>query len=245
MIVLDCGSPERAEVVPAWIEAGGKIINIDHHASNNNFGNINIVDENASSTSELICLLCKYSENFKITPSAADALYTGLITDTGRFTYENTTRVSLECAAELLNCGAVPSKLGDKLYRSVSKKCVRLSARAASSLQFRYSGKVAWVSLSRKDFAHFDATPADAGDIIDIARNISGVEIAFFFYEIPDTNETKISIRSSAPFDATEIATHYNGGGHKRAAGCSMEKPLDETIENVLDFIEEHWTLDN
>ncbi|MHC4872585.1 MAG: DHH family phosphoesterase [Planctomycetota bacterium] len=242
MIILDCGNSDRAEYADIWRDKGGFTINIDHHKSNSAYGNINFIDPSASSTSELIVRLSRFN-NWEISSSAANPLYGGILTDTGRFTFENTSHSALEAAAHLVSCGADPALVGENLYRSISKESTFLTARAMHSLQLEKNGKIAHVSLSRKDYLETACQPQDSGEIVDIAKNIKGVILSFFFYETSNKNETKISIRASEPVNAINLAERFGGGGHPRAAGCSIQEPLDRAREIILTEVDKLWQL--
>jgi phosphoesterase RecJ-like protein len=240
LICLDCGSAERAVVVPEWLAAGGRVLNVDHHHSNTMFGEVNEVDAQASSSSELVMRLAD-AAGWAVPESAAEVLWLGLVCDTGRFTYENSSPAALACAARLMECGAKPWEVGGKLYQSKSEEKVRIEARAASTLEFYYDGRLACVSLSQQDFDEFGCGTDVAGDVVNIPRSIRGVEISFFFYEMNGGAETKLSIRSAEPFDATVLAKRFDGGGHKRAAGCSLPVSLDDAKREAFAAVEELW----
>lgn len=240
MVILDCGNSDRAEFADIWRNKGGFSINIDHHKSNSGFGDINLIDPSASSTSELIVRLCQYN-NWEIVKSAANPLYGGIITDTGRFTFENTSSMSLEAAATLVAAGANPSEVGTNIFRNVSLATTLLTARAMHSLVIEKEGRLAYVSLKASDYTETGCLPQNSGELVDIARNIEGVKISFFFYETRSGKETKVSIRSAEPFDAIELAGKFGGGGHPRAAGCSLEKPLEETRGIILAEVDRIW----
>ncbi len=240
MIVLDCGNSDRAELVDKWKNYGGFIINIDHHKSNTMFGEMNYVDSDASSTSEIIVFLCR-KYNWNIPQVAANSLYAGLLSDTGKFTFENTSQSSLEAGAFLVKAGAEPSFVGEHIYRSVTLESVHLSARAMASLKIKKGGKLSYVSLSATDYQETGCQPQDSGEIVDIAKNIKGACLSFFFYEMKAGNETKVSIRASEPINAIELASVFNGGGHPRAAGCSVNAGLADAKKIIFDEVDRLW----
>lgn len=240
LVVLDCGSPERAAAVPGWRASGGELINIDHHASNGHYGTLNWVDRQACSASELVLALIRHCR-WPLPQAAAEALWAGIVTDTGRFTYENTGATALHAAAYLVAHGVSPGHMGEMLYQNKPVVEVHLASRAIQTLGTAHGGQVAWVMLSRRDFEELGCGPEDSGDVVNLPRNMAGVRVALFFYEVPSAALTKVSIRTSQPFDAIELARRFDGGGHPRAAGGARAAGLCETRQAVLAAVDELW----
>ena len=154
----------------------------------------------------------------------AEALWVAIVTDSGRFAYDSTRPGTLRAACDLLRYGVRTAPINDILYCSFAAKAVELKRRAWRSLHIWKNRKVAEVSLTRDDFREVRGTKADAEDVIEIPRQVARNEIALFFYQIPDrTHETRVSIRTRDPWDATLLATRFGGGGHLRAAGCTIK----------------------
>jgi phosphoesterase RecJ-like protein len=150
-----------------------------------------------------------------------------LVTDSGRFAYESTSPGTLRTAADLLKHGVRTQWINDILYCSFSTKAIELKRRAWRSLHIWKNRKVAEVTLTRDDFRSVRGTKADAEDIIEIPRSVARNEIALFFYQIPDrTRETRCSIRTRGDWDATVLAGRFGGGGHRKAAGCTIKLSL-------------------
>ena len=226
---LDCASVDRiAESVRPFLDTAGKVVNIDHHVTNTRFGTFNYVDADASSTGEIIWELFKAAE-WPIDRLAAEALWVAMVTDTGRFAYDSTGPQTLACGSDLLTHGVRTSWLNDRLYCSFTQTSVELKRRAYPTLSYRPDGSVAMITLTGRDFAETGGTKADAEDVIEIPRSLVGNRVALFFYGNPeDENETRISIRTRAPLDASSLAMKFGGGGHLRAAGCTISAPMDE-----------------
>ncbi|MBN1257931.1 MAG: bifunctional oligoribonuclease/PAP phosphatase NrnA [Planctomycetes bacterium] len=239
-VVLDCGASDRCDAFSHRDAEDVPVLNIDHHHSNTFFGRYNWVEPEASSTSEMITRLA-FKAGWEISLPAAEALWVGIITDTGRFIYENTRAATLQVAARLIELGVEPAKLGSSLYHEESWKTINLKTRALQSLQSKWNNRVAWFSLSSKDFAEFDADPSDSSELVDLARNISGVLLGIFFYELPGSSETKVSIRTKPPLNAIELVQRFGGGGHKRAAGCSILQPLANAQAALFAELETLW----
>ena len=223
-VAVDCASFERMppEVRPV-VEKLPKIC-IDHHVTNDgSFADVSIVDAAASSTGEIIWRIAKWNE-WKLDRPIAEALWVALITDSGRFAYDSTKPGTMRAAGDLLKHGVRTALINDILYGSFSRKAIELKRIAWRSLHVWKNRKVAEVTLLRDDFREVRGTKADAEDIIEIPRSVAKNEIALFFYQIPDrTKETRCSIRTRGNWDATVLAGKFGGGGHVRAAGCTIK----------------------
>ena len=200
---------------------------IDHHVTSNiDFADVAIVDPAASSTGEIIWRLAKWNE-WGLDRPIAEALWVAMITDSGRFAYDSTSCGTLRAAGDLLKYGVRTSYINDLVYGTFSRKAIELKRLAWRSLHVWKNRKVAEVTLTRDDFRAVRGSKADAEDIIEIPRSVAKNEIALFFYQIPDrTKETRCSIRTRGDWDATAIAARFGGGGHLKAAGCTIKAPL-------------------
>lgn len=227
LIAVDCRSFDR--MPPEIAAAAGKIpvICIDHHLTGDEtFGDALIVDPSASSAGELVWRFARWMD-WKLDRAAAEALWTALATDTGRFAYDSTRRGTMRCAGDLLSAGVRTSRLDDAIYGTFSRKAVALKRLAWRSLHVWKNRKVAEVTLSLADFRAVRGTKADAEDAIEIPRCVAGNEIALFFYEIPGRRrETRCSIRTRGAWDATALAGKFGGGGHLKASGCTIKASL-------------------
>ena len=226
-IAVDCASFERMppEVRPV-AEKLPKIC-VDHHVTNDgSFADVSIVDPSASSTGEIVWRIAKWNE-WKLDRAIAEALWVALVTDSGRFAYDSTKPGTLRAAGDLLKYGVRTALINDILYGSFTRKAIELKRIAWRSLHVWKNRKVAEVTLTRDDFREVRGTKADAEDIIEIPRSVSRNEIALFFYQIPDrTKETRCSIRTRGDWDATVLAGKFGGGGHVRAAGCTIRASM-------------------
>ena len=223
-VAVDCASFERMppEVRPV-AEKLPKIC-IDHHVTNDGaFADVSIVDPAASSTGEIVWRFAKWNE-WVVDHAVAEALWVAIVTDSGRFAYDSTGPGTLRAAGDLLKHGVRTAYINDVLYSGFSRKAMELKRRAWRSLHIWKNRKVAEVSLVRDDFRAVRGTKADAEDIIEIPRSVAKNEIALFFYQIPDrTKETRCSIRTRGDWDATALAGMFGGGGHRKAAGCTIK----------------------
>lgn len=203
------------------------ILCIDHHVTSDSaFGAVRIVDSEASSTGEIIWRFAKFNE-WKLDRAIAEALWVAMITDSGRFAYDSTSPQTLRAAGDLLKYDVRTAYINDIIYGTFSRKAIELKRLAWRSLHIWKNRKVAEVTLTRDDFREVRGTKADAEDVIEIPRSVAKNEIALFFYQIPDrTKETRCSIRTRGEWDATVLAGKFGGGGHVKAAGCTIKAPL-------------------
>ncbi len=226
-IAVDCSGFSRmpAEVEPA--ARGLKCICIDHHVTNDgSFGDVQIVDPAASSAGEIVWRFAKWME-WKLDRASAEALWVAMVTDSGRFAYDSTSPRTLRAAGDLLKHGVRTAYINDVIYGTFSRKAIELKRIAWRSLHIWKNRRVAEVTLTRDDFREVRGTKADAEDVIEIPRSVARNEIALFFYQIPDrTKETRCSIRTRGDWDATVLASKFGGGGHRKAAGCTIKASM-------------------
>ncbi len=233
-ICLDCGSEDRLDVRLLPYIQGKPALCIDHHRTNTSFAELNWVETHASSTGELIFCLAE-AAGWEIDLQTAEALWVSLITDTGRFAYDMTSPRTLRVARTLVEKGVRTSQINDRLYCTFPRTAIELKKRAYASFQTALDGIVAYVVLTAQDFREVNGNKSDAEDVIEIPRSLAGVKVALFFYQTLDNpNVTRMSIRTRDPFDAADLALHFGGGGHTRAAGCDIPLPLDQAIDTVL-----------
>ena len=213
---------------------------IDHHVtSNTGFADVSIVDSAASSTGEIVWRIAKWNE-WKLDRTIAEALWVAMVTDSGRFAYDSTSRGTLRAAGDLLKYGVRTAYINDLVYGTFSRKSIELKRLAWRSLHVWKNRKVAEVTLTRDDFRAVRGSKADAEDIIEIPRSVAKNEIALFFYQIPDrTKETRCSIRTRGDWDATAIAAKFGGGGHLKAAGCTISAPLSSAKRQMRAAVKE------
>ena len=222
-VYVDASSPDRLPPEVRPFAEKLPTITFDHHATSRESGAVSIIDPEASSTGEVIWRFAKWME-WPIDSVAAEALWVAIVTDTGRFAYDSTSPATLRAATDLLKKGVRTAIINDVIYCSFSTKAVELKRIAWRSLHVWKNRRVAEVTLMRDDFRAVRGTKADAEDIIEIPRSVARNEIALFFYQIPDrTHETRVSIRTRAPWNATVLAKQFGGGGHVRAAGCTVK----------------------
>lgn len=233
LVAVDCAQETRL-THPALLEAPF-VIDIDHHHDNTRFGTVNLVVAEASSTGEILADV--FAElGITITSDIAEALYTALVTDTGRFQYANTTPKALRLAADLVEAGANAHKVFQVVYESVQFAKLKLLARALERAQVLDGGRVVVSHLVRSDFPDVGASEPYSEGIIDYLRAVEGAELAVLIREQPPgaPHACKVSLRASVDeIDVSAIARKSNGGGHRQAAGFSS----DDTIEGITAFV--------
>lgn len=226
LLCVDCASGDRLPPEVRPFAARLPVLAIDHHLTNTNFGKVGLVDPQASSAGEIVWKFLKHV-GAPIDRASAEALWVAIVTDSGRFAYDSTRPDTMLAAADLLRHGVRTALINDILYCSFKAKSIALKRRAWRSLHIWKNRKVAEVTVTREDFREVRGAKADIEDAVEIPRSVSGNEIALFFYQLPDrTHETRVSIRTRAPWDATALAGRFGGGGHLRAAGCTVKAPL-------------------
>ena len=231
-IALDCTDITRAgEEAQQVLQKARNLINIDHHISNQYFGDLNVVDAQASATGEIIYDIL-YEAKIPITSDIATNLYTAIVTDTGSFQHQNTTAKCLQTAAVLLDCGAEHRTIQQHLYEQRSLGSLRLLARGLESLSLNEDGRVAWMTVSQDLLSASGATVDDSDGMVDYVKSLKGVEVGILFKEV-NSGETKVSFRSKNYLDVNQLAAHFGGGGHERAAGCTVNGKIED-IERVV-----------
>jgi phosphoesterase RecJ-like protein len=232
VVFLDCGNIDRMPV--EWLTAGGNaIINIDHHHDNTRFGDVNLVEVGASCTAEIVYDLALLL-GAKITPEIASALYVGLITDTGKFMYENTNAHTHRVAADLIDAGVDVDDTYRRLYENVPLEKLRLVSRALDGISSHCDGRLVLSYITTADYEATGAGEEMTEGLIDHLRSIDGVKVAAVIRDLGDRGRAarKVSLRSSAgDVDVSAIARLNGGGGHKRAAGFSTDLEFEQLVE--------------
>ncbi len=232
VVFLDCTDPHRTGKCLSFA-VGDMIINIDHHVSNSQYGDVCLVDPGASSTGELVFFLLK-ALGVPITRNIALCLYCAIASDTGGFRYQNTTARALWVASELVEVGADPSRVADYLFETRSLSSLLLLRSALQTLTLHFGGNVASVEVTRDMVENSGSSFDETEGIINYPRSIEGVEVALCFKETPDGQGVDVSFRSKHRVDVAKIAESLGGGGHARAAGAFILGSLDQAKIKVF-----------
>ena len=233
-ISLDSGSLDRLGSAIKYFNTAKKTINIDHHISNQSFGMVNHVVADASSTCEVLYGLM---EEDRITEGIAASLYVGIIHDTGVFKHTNTSEKTMQIAGSLISKGIPYSKLIDESFYSKTYMQNQILGRCLMESILMLDGKVVVSSINRKMIEFYQASSSDLDGIIDQLRVTKGTEVAIFIYET-EPHEFKVSMRSNGEVNVSKIAVYFGGGGHIKAAGCTMRGQIHDVINNLTPHID-------
>ncbi len=235
-ILLDTAVKSRAGTCLKSVAHADLWINIDHHVTNDHYGDLAYIDPNAPATGQILFELFHHHQ-FPVTPAIADNLFVAISTDTGSFQYSNTTARTFEIASELVRAGVNVSDLSQKLYQSHPRRRLELLRAVLNRLRFTSADRVASFSLPQQTAHDLGVLPEDNEGLIDYIRAVEGVVVAAFFEELPD-QLVRISLRSKDPsIDVSKICSSFGGGGHTLAAGARANGSLAEVEENVLSAI--------
>lgn len=231
VIVLDSSDEERLSLFKDQVMSFDRIINIDHHVTNQSFGSLNLIDSEASATGEIVFGILK-ELGVELDQSIAEALYVAISTDTGSFKYDNTTSYTHLVIAELLKYDLSPGVLSQKIFDERPLSFFILLKEAISSLELYLKQTVAVMTISKDIRVGSGATTDDLDGIVNYTRNIEGIELGILFY-VESDREVKVGFRSKL-LDVSALAGKLNGGGHVRAAGCRLQGNYETVKEKVL-----------
>ncbi len=237
-VFLDCGNIDRMPV-DFLAEDGLFTINIDHHHDNTLFGDVNLVEVDASCTAEIVYELAVLL-GAEITPEIASALYVGLVTDTGKFMYENTNARTHRIAADLIEAGVDVDETYRRLYEHVPIEKLRLLSLALEGIQYHCDNRLVLAYVTAADYATSGAGEEMTEGIIDHLRSVEGARVAALVRDLGDRGRAarKVSLRSSdGAVDVSAIARGHGGGGHKRAAGFSTDLEFEQLITYLCDEV--------
>jgi phosphoesterase RecJ-like protein len=228
VILLECDGIERSRL--RGLE-GRFLINIDHHVSGRTFADINWIDTEACAVAEMVYDLAMHA-GVRITPEMATCLYTAVLTDTGSFCYDGTDAHTFELAAELVRHGAKSAAIAKDVYFSHPTSKMLLLGAALSNL--RREGRIAWMWVTHDDMLRTNAAEEDCEGIVNYAIAIAGVDVAIFLRELSN-HRVRLSLRSKGEVNVARIAERFGGGGHQHASGCTLDGPLPDAAEMILD----------
>lgn len=232
LIALDCPTKKRMYDINGSFDSSKIKIVIDHHVSNGYFGDYNYVEENSAATCQTLVKVLK-KLNIVITKEMGECLISGIITDSGGFRYDCVNEETFEIAAEMLGLGVNVSDIYYKVFAMKTKAQFELATIATSRLKFYCDNKIVVTYLTKDDFIKTKAKTGDHEGIVDIVKNIEGVEVSIFLREERDSS-LKISLRSNSYVNVNEIAQVFDGGGHTKAAGVVMNDDINESIEKLV-----------
>ena len=235
-VALDTAVHNRVGKCLPAVKSADLWINIDHHVSNDHYGDLAYIDPMAPAAAQVLFELFRQN-GLPLTPAMAENLFVGISTDTGSFQYPNTTARTYEIGAELIRMGVKVGELSQRMYESYPRRRLELLRALLNVLRFTSNDRVASFALSAETSASLGVLPEDNEGLIDHIRAIEGVVVAAFFEELPE-GKVRISLRSKDPqIDVCKVCAEYGGGGHKLAAGARISGSLADVQERVLQTI--------
>ena len=235
-ISLDSGDIDRHGEFDTYFYGAKRTMCVDHHISNQGFGDVCFVKTECSATTEALFTLL---DEDKIGQECAECLYLGIVHDTGVFKFSNTTRQTMEIAGILLEKGARNTVVIDDTFYKKTFKQNKMLAKALENAFLMFDGRVIVSCLTKDVFDEFDATNIDTDGVVDALRITEGVECALWMYEYPVKGRFKCSLRSKDSVNVNLIACALGGGGHIRAAGCELDGDKDTVMLKVTELIKE------
>ena len=236
-IALDCGDIKRLNGFVNYFEEANTKISIDHHSSNTMFADYNFVNPMAPACAQILATVLE-ALGVIINKEIGTCLLTGIITDTGGFKYKGVTAETFEFVAELLNKGVNVSDVYKKVLQIVSKPKFELMQIAINRLEFLEDGKLTFTYITREDIEKVGAGSNDHDGIVEMGRDIEGVEVSIFLRETDDGY--KISLRSNDYVNVSDICLMFGGGGHIRAAGGNIALPFEQAKAKIIEECKKH-----
>lgn len=230
-ISLDCSDAGRLGDAAILLDKIARVINIDHHGSNSYFGGRNYVEADASSASELVYRLLE--GRISLTADEAAALYTGIIYDTGGFRHSSTSPETMRIAGALMAYGIPFTKIYNRFFDARSFSELKIMSKALENAELLFGGDVVCATITNAEIAACGGTNKELDGVINYLKGVLGVKVACFFYEKTET-EVKGSFRGEDGYDVCALAQKFGGGGHIKAAGCTLTMPLLAAKDAVL-----------
>ena len=234
-ISLDCSTIKMLNGFAKYFENAKSSVVIDHHGTNTMYGDLNFVNPDAPACAQILIVVLNYFK-MEITKEIGTCILAGIITDTGGFKYSGVTAETFEFVAWLLNKGVNVSNVYRKVLQVRTKSNFELNRIASDRLQFFENGKIAFTYITKEDEELVNAETGDHEGIVDIGRDIEGVEVSIFIREVP-VKGLKISLRSSEDVNVADVALLYGGGGHPRAAGCNMQCSIEQARDKIINEV--------
>lgn len=237
-ITLDCGDMGRISSRIPIFEAAAHTVNIDHHRTNTFFADANYVEADSSATGEILFKLFK-AMDIEIDSEIAGYLYAAMCSDTGCFAYSNTSPQTFRIAAELVETGIDHAEIARQLFDCVDLRSELMKAELTKHIHMYYDGHLGIVSISEADTAEFGLAPEEIQDLVNLPRRIRGTEIAAALKQYD--GKIRVSLRSNTDKDVAKLAMKFGGGGHTKAAGCTITEveSLDEAEQLIVEACRE------
>ncbi|MEW6683103.1 MAG: bifunctional oligoribonuclease/PAP phosphatase NrnA [Nitrospirota bacterium] len=237
LAIVDCGDLGRTGMFDHTPPPVKLVVNIDHHVTNRGFGGLNWIEPDATASGQMVYELIR-AWGVPISREIALCLYTTLLTETGSFRYSNTKPATLRMAADLLECGVKAEAVSQAIYDRNSPGRLKLLGELLRGMERHPGGKIAWVTVTQETFRATGTSPEDTEEMVNYPRSLKGVEVAVLFREVNAT-QYKISLRSQGRVNVANVAESFGGGGHRNAAGCTVQGDLASVKAKVLKAVEE------
>lgn len=233
-ISLDCTDTKRLKCYEDYYENAKVKISIDHHGTNTMFADYNFVDPVSPACAQVLLVVLN-SMKVQITKDIGTCLLTGIVTDTGGLRYTGVTTETLEITAELVRIGVNLAEICQKTLQTKTKANFELCKLIMNRMEFFEDGKIAFTYITKEDEEKFNVLPGDHEGLVEIGRDIENVEVSIFLREIDDG--FKVSLRSTEYVNVAEVCSIFSGGGHIRAAGCTIHFPLEQAKEKIIERV--------
>lgn len=235
MVTFDAADRSRLGSLAAASEAAGTLIVVDHHVTNEGFGDLNLIDGQAAASAIIAYDLIR-ELGWPLDEEAALALLLGVVTDTGRFQYSNTSSRTFRVAADLVEAGAHPEAIGQMVYENAPFGFLAVAGAVQQRAVLEPEISLVWSELRAADMTAAGITGVETEGLIDYIRIAREVDVAILFTEVPEG--TKASLRSRAEVDVGALAAAFGGGGHARAAGFTFAGPAAEAVAKVREYLD-------
>lgn len=241
-LILDCGNLRRIGAAAAVVRSIPTLINVDHHPTNTRFGDLQLIDPSACATAEIVYYLIK-ALGVPLTKAMATSIYTGILTDTGSFRFQNTNRSAFMICEEMVGLGVDPYLIAQYVYGTYSLGRLKLINLALDSIEISENGKLSLMVVTQDMLTSSGTHPCDADGLITYARSIENVQVAVLIQERSDSNQQPpgtpayhVSLRSNGMVDVGAMAGAFGGGGHFSAAGFSVKSALNDLKAKVFEL---------
>ena len=233
-VAVDTPVMSRLGEAEALARRAQTVICIDHHPGGDEFGHVNVLDSTAAATGQMIWEFARQFDT-AANPEVAVCCYVGLVTDTGRFSYDNTTAEALRVAADMIDAGVDPAQTARLVYQNRSRASLAIEARAMSRLTLANDGHVAYSWVDDADFAELNVLPEEAESLPDAVRVLGGIDAAFVMRQAG--GEVRVNLRSKSGADVASVAKHFGGGGHHAASGFTFDGTIDQLLPLLLPLL--------
>jgi len=239
LFVLDCSDAERLGKFKDVLKNAKKSVCIDHHKTNESYADINIIDSSMSSTGELLYDILKISGR-QLTKQIAEYIYIAILTDTGKFSYSNTTGKTHEKTAELIELGVDVAEIDNIVYNSKPSNVVKAFIECIGGIELYYDNKFGITSITKDILERNNVNMGDIDGVVEFIREIKEVEVSCVLKEYEEKN-TKVSLRSKNDIDVSAVSVKFRGGGHARAAGFEIDDTVENTKKLLIETFKEQF----